>query len=75
MADPAKVLDEALALAPIERAGIARALIESLEEADEGASESWRHELRRRIDELDGGHASLEDWAEVRRKLRASVER
>jgi len=75
MADRAKVLDDALALAPVDRAGIARALIESLEEADDHVAESWRDELRRRIDALESGHASLEDWEEVRRKLRESVRR
>jgi hypothetical protein len=53
MADPARVLQEALALDPESRARVARELIHSLEEP--GAEAAWRDEIRRRIDEVEPG--------------------
>lgn len=75
MAGPARVLEEALALAPTDRARIARELIASLEPADEEIEASWADEVRRRIDEIEAGEAELEDWTAVRRKLCESVRR
>lgn len=74
MADPARLLAEALALAPAERARMARRLIDSLDEAED-ADALWRDEIRARIDAIEAGTSEIEDWDEVRRRVRASLVR
>jgi hypothetical protein len=66
MSDPARVLEEAMALEPADKARIAHELIQSLEQTDPDAEALWRDEIRRRIDEIEAGTAELEDWAVVR---------
>jgi putative addiction module component (TIGR02574 family) len=73
LADPARVLEEALTLEPDERARLAHQLIESLEKADADADSLWRHEIRRRIDEIEQGTVELEEWDDVRAQLRAAA--
>jgi len=73
MADPARVLEEALALSVNERARIARELIHSLELEDADASTAWSDEIRRRVDEIEAGTAELEDWETVRRRLEVAA--
>lgn len=73
MADPIRVLEEALSLDEAERAKIARELILSLDRADEDIEASWGEEIRRRIDEIESGEAKLESWDEVQNRLRAAV--
>ncbi|MBI2393360.1 MAG: addiction module protein [Deltaproteobacteria bacterium] len=73
MADPARVLEDALDLPAVERARVARALIASLDcECDEGADEEWRDEVRSRLDRVAADDASLVDWTELRDRLRSS---
>jgi putative addiction module component (TIGR02574 family) len=69
MADAARVLEEALALAADERARIAHELIHSLEPEDADAAAAWGDEIRRRVDEIEAGTAELEDWETVRARL------
>ena len=65
-----KLLDEALALAPGERADFAATLLESLDgEPDEGVEEAWAAEVERRIREVESGSVKLIPWAEARRQL------
>jgi putative addiction module component (TIGR02574 family) len=71
MADPARVLEEALALSVDERARIARELLHSLELEDADASAAWSDEVQRRVDEIEAGTAELEDWEVVRARLEA----
>jgi putative addiction module component (TIGR02574 family) len=72
MADPARILEEALELSPGERARVARALIDSLDNsADEDADALWQAEVRARLDAVAAGAVELEDWAAVRDRLRA----
>ena len=73
MADPARVLEQALSLSVNERARIARELIHSLELDDADASAAWSDEIRRRIDEIEAGTAELEDWETVRRRLEVAA--
>jgi putative addiction module component (TIGR02574 family) len=72
MADAARVLEEALALAAGERARIAHELIQSLEPEDSDAAAAWSDEIRRRVDEIEAGTAELEDWETVRARLEAA---
>lgn len=64
-----KILDEALALPPEEREALVDALNESLEAT--GISTEWKDEIRRRIEAIERGEASLVPWDEVRARLRA----
>jgi len=75
MADPARVLEQALELDPPERAALARQLIRSLDEADEGVHDAWREEIGKRIDAVEAGSAELEDWSETHERLRRAFSR
>lgn len=69
-ADPAKLLQEALKLAPEARAALAASLLESLEgEADEGAEAAWAAEIARRVHQLDSGAVTPIPWPEARRRI------
>ncbi len=72
MADPARVLEDALTLTTDDRARIAPELIHSLEPEDAEASAAWSREMRRRVDEIEAGTAELEDWETVRARLEAA---
>ena len=67
---------EAARLSDVERAELALALIESLEDCSDqvGVEEAWHHEIERRSDEVDRGVARLvpgdDVFARVRRQLR-----
>jgi putative addiction module component (TIGR02574 family) len=68
--DPAKLLHEALKLSPEERAALAAALLDSLEErVDEGAEAAWASEVARRLQELDSGRVPSVPWAQARRMI------
>lgn len=71
MADPIRVLAEALALPVHQRARIAHELIHSLEPDDADAAVAWNEEIRTRVDEIEAGTAELEDWTTVRARLEA----
>lgn len=66
-----KLLDEALALPPDERAALVDALSESLEPIE--VSPEWADEIRRRIEAIERGEAKLVPWDEVRARLRAKI--
>ena len=69
-ADAAKLLKEALKLAPEARAALAAALLESLEgEADEAAEAAWATEIAKRVQELDSGAVAPIPWPEARRRI------
>ena len=69
--DPAKILEEALKLAPEARAALAASLLESLEEqeTDEGAEAAWAAEIAKRVHELDSGAVTPIPWPEARRRI------
>ena len=70
MAEPSKVLEEALALPPRERAKLAASLLDSLDpEAEDDVEEAWRIEVARRVRELDAGAVETIDWAEARHRI------
>lgn len=76
MADPSKVLAEALDLPVRERLRIASALLRSVDpEEDDDAAEAWVAELDRRSASIESGTAQLIDsaaaHAQVREALRA----
>lgn len=69
--DAEAVLREALELPPDDRAGIAAALLASLDEPqDAGAVRSlWAKELEQRARRVLSGQSPGEDWASVRQRL------
>ena len=70
MAEPSKLLEEALALPPGERAKLAASLIDSLDpEREDDVEEAWRVEVSRRVRQLDDGSVEAIDWAEARRQI------
>jgi hypothetical protein len=73
MADPARVLEDALRLQLSDRARVARALVLSLEESEPDAQALWAEEVSSRIDEIEAGTAELEDWEAVRKRLQAAT--
>jgi putative addiction module component (TIGR02574 family) len=76
MGDPARVLEQALDLSIDERARVARVLIASLDERNDGdADEAWQAEVRARLDAVEAGAVELDDWRELRDLLRASSKR
>lgn len=67
-----KVLSEALALPPDERADVAATLLESLDEReDESVEQAWAEEIHRRIQEVESGTVQTIPWSEARRRLLA----
>lgn len=75
MADAARVLEVALALAARARARVAHELIQSLEPEDSDAAAAWSDEIKRRVEEIEAGKAQLEDWEAVRARLEAAGRR
>lgn len=68
--DPAKILEEALALPPEVRATLVDSLLETLDpEVDQGAEEAWQREILRRLSELDSSAVSAIPWDEARSRL------
>lgn len=71
-----KVRSEALRLTEAERAELAHSLVTSLDgPKDENAESIWDAEILRRLDEIDSGAAELIDREELRRRIRARVNR
>jgi len=65
-----ELFEEAMRLAPEERATLMRLLIDTLDaEPDEGAEDAWRVEVERRIAELDSGAVEAVPWEELRARL------
>jgi putative addiction module component (TIGR02574 family) len=74
--DVAELPRDALALSPEARAALIESLNGSLDQAvDPGAEEAWREEIRRRLQQIDGGAVDLIPWEAARRRLRSRLER
>ena len=66
-----ELFDEAMRLAPEERATLMRLLIDTLDSAsDEGAEEAWRREIELRLQQIDSGAVELISWRAARQRLR-----
>src|SRR5512138_3939831 len=69
-ADPARVLDSALALPARDRARLAHELLVSLDTgSDADAADAWVAELENRAREVRSGAVATEDWETVRARL------
>ena len=65
-----ELFEEAMSLAPEERATLMRLLIESLDaESEEGVEDAWRVEIERRMAELDAGSVETIPWEELKARL------
>jgi putative addiction module component (TIGR02574 family) len=72
--DPAELLTDAVSLPPEERAALADALLESLDQQiDEGAEQAWFDEIQERLREIDTGAVAMLAWEAVERRLWAKV--
>jgi putative addiction module component (TIGR02574 family) len=71
-----RVRAEALQLPADERAALAQALMQSLDEAgDSDAAQAWDTEVVRRLAAMDAGTARLVDRSELRRRMNARIGR
>ncbi|MGH2362056.1 MAG: addiction module protein, partial [bacterium] len=76
MAQVREVLDEALKLAPDDRASVAVELLESLEAAPEENADveaAWAAEIERRARRVLKGESSGTPWDDVRRRAEANL--
>lgn len=65
-----ELFEEAMRLAPEERATLMRLLVDTLDaESEEGVEEAWRVEIERRIADLDSGVVEAIPWEELRARL------
>ncbi len=65
-----ELFEEAMRLAPEERATLMRLLGHTLDaESDEGVEEAWGVEIERRIADLDSGVVEAIPWEELRARL------
>jgi putative addiction module component (TIGR02574 family) len=65
---------EALALPVDERAALAKDLLASLDgDAEPGAEEAWIEELDRRAQAVANGTATLVDWDDAEKRIRARL--
>jgi len=70
--DVSELLKKALALPPEARAALAGSLLESLDDTvDPSVEEAWKHEIGRRIEEIDSGKVKPIPWAEARCQITA----
>ena len=66
----AELLREALTLPVDARAALVDSLVDSLDQTVEaGAEEAWRHEIERRLHEIDTGVVKLTPWCSARQRL------
>jgi len=68
-----KLLEEALRLAPTDRARIAAELLSSLDDQDDDVRAAWAAEITRRAADAEADPDDEEDWrtalAEIRREV------
>jgi len=73
MNDPARLLQEALQLAPRERAELVEALTASLDGSDLG--QAWEHEITQRLADVDSGRVKTipgdQVFSRIEQRLRA----
>ncbi|HYO78210.1 MAG TPA: addiction module protein [Thermoanaerobaculia bacterium] len=69
----AVLLEEALKLAPEERARIAAELLSSLDEADEDVKQAWAVEIARRAADAEVNPDDEEDWRAALEDVRREV--
>ena len=71
--DANRLLEEALQLAPNERAKIAAELLSSLDEQDQDVKSAWATEIGRRAADADADPEDEEDWRVALDEIRQDV--
>ncbi|MDC0716872.1 addiction module protein [Nannocystis bainbridge] len=72
--DPARILDEAMALPPEQRRELALRLLDSVEEpSSPEVEEAQYQEVLRRLRDVEEGKEKLVDWEDVDAELRAKI--
>lgn len=71
--DASRLLEEALQLAPNERAKIAAELLSSLDEQDDDVKAAWAAEIARRASDADADPDDEEDWRTALDDVRREV--
>ena len=71
--DANRLLEEALQLAPNERAKIAAELLSSLDEQDQDVKSAWASEIARRAADADADPEDEEDWRVALDEIRQDV--
>ena len=64
-----KLFEDAQALPDEERAILALQLLDSVGEPPPEIERAWRDEVRRRLEDIDAGRATLAPWDEARRRI------
>lgn len=68
--DATKLLADAMKLGEADRADLAACLLASVEHDDfPPADAAWEAEIRRRLEAIDAGRATLIPWEEARRRI------
>jgi putative addiction module component (TIGR02574 family) len=71
--DAAKLLEEALQLAPNDRAKIAAELLSSLDDTEEDVQKAWAAEITRRAADAEANPDDEEDWRSALDDIRREV--
>jgi putative addiction module component (TIGR02574 family) len=64
-----KLFEDAMALPDEERAILALQLLDSVGEPEGEIERAWRDEVKRRLDDVDAGRATLTPWNDARRRI------
>ena len=64
-----QLFEEAQALPDEERAILALQLLDSVGEPQPEIERAWRDEVRRRLENVDAGHATATPWDEAKRRI------
>jgi len=68
-----RLLEEALQLAPTDRAKIAAELLSSLEDRDDDVNAAWAAEIARRVADAEADPDDEEDWRAALDDIRREV--
>jgi len=71
--DATRLLEDAMRLAPEERAELAEELLASLDEAEEDVERAWAAEIAKRASEARASVADEEDWRGALTNVRREV--
>jgi putative addiction module component (TIGR02574 family) len=70
------ILESALALPEEDRRRVAEALLDSVpRDSADDVETAWRDEVMRRIEEVRQGEVEPEPWTEVKKHIRAALDR
>lgn len=64
-----KLFEDAQGLPDEERAILALQLLDSVGEPEPEIERAWREEVRRRLEDIDAGRATLTPWHEARQRI------